>query len=375
MARQLLAGRHTAWASVIFAADLFVASSYFQERPQLVSLLLLVWLASVMRGELAGTARLRWWVVPLVTCVWANFHGLWLMVPVCYALLAIGVLIERLRGNRLASPRRAVVIAVSSAAAACITPVGPKLLLSPIAFARATKRIDEWQPTNFHNNITIVLGLSVALIVAAWARSKQDVQVRELVYVGGLTAFALGTLRDVPPAMMLLAPIVLDRVAATFPFPDRINTRREARTLTIVGTALLALVSLATVVRFTQTPSVPSSEPRALAQRIAATPGQHFVLDDYNTSGAVILWGGPRTKVAVDGRADRYGAAFLDHYYDLMQTQNGWRTSLRDVHPDFALLDHTVPLVRELHRMGWTTVGHEDKWILLAGPGVTVPQT
>jgi hypothetical protein len=291
---------------------------------------------------------------------------------VCYGLLAVGVFVERLRGRLDASPRRALAIVLTSLVAACVTPVGPKLLLSPLAFARATKRIDEWQPTSFHNNITIVLGLSVALVVVAWARSKQNAPIRELVYVGGLTAFALGTLRDVPPAMMLLAPVILDRVAATFPFPDRITAPREAKLLTVVGSALLALATLATVVRFVQTPSVPASEPRALAERIAATPGTHYVLDDYNTSGAVIMWGGPRTKVAVDGRADRYGAAFLDHYYDLMQTQNSWRQSLRDVHPDFALLDHTVPLVRELGRMGWRTVGHEDKWVLLAKPGVRV---
>ncbi len=364
---QLLRGTRTIWSPIVFAITCYISSSYFQERPQLFSLFFVVWLAGIMRDELAGHRTKHWWWVLAITWLWANVHGLWVMVPSCYLVLAVGRLADRRSWRALARP---VGIALASLVAASLTPVGPKLLLSPIGFAEATKQIQEWQPTNFHNGVSIALGVLVAAAVLAWVRGSRAVSHSEIIYVGAITAFALFSMRDVPPAGILLAPVVLRRLETTIPRPDRSGSRREHRLVTAATGLLLSFGFVATVAQVVRTPTLPASVPVNLAAQIAHSPGPHRVLDDYNASGAVIFWGGPHTQVAIDGRADRYGARYIADYSKLMLTTGDWEEQLANLNPNYALLDAQVPLVRELTQRGWMILGFEGKWVLLrAGSG------
>lgn len=368
LGRQLLRGRRTVWGPIVFAVTACTAAAYFQERPQLFSLFFLVWLAGVMRDELVADRRYRMWAIVAVTWLWANVHGMWVMVSACYLLLAVGWLVESCTLNR--KVLRAGGLAVMSTAVAVLTPAGPSLLVSPISFARATPQITEWQPTSFHSPVVVAFGVLVLLVVTAWVRGgASPVSRTEMVFVAGMFGFAMVSMRDVPPAAILLAPIVLSRLESSFPRLDRIDSHREGRVVGAVSICFLLVGLLGVVMKELSVPVVPGSVPRALAERIALDPGPHRVLDDYNASGAVILWGGAQTQVAIDGRADRYGAHFIADYTAMMTTVGQWQEELDALAPDYALLDQKVPLVRELVREGWTTVAYENKWVLLHAPG------
>lgn len=357
----LLLRRHRSWAApVVYAVTLTVVSAVFQERPQLFSLVLLVWLATLGYRLLRGERGVHPVVLLLVTAGWANLHGLWVMVPAVLGLVALGRLLD---GRPRAAVRPALLV-LGTTAAACLTPVGPRLLLTPFTFAASTKQIQEWQPTSFHNPIAMAFGVLVALVLVAWARSRCAVPASELVYVGGLTAFSLMALRNIPVAALLLAPVVLARLEATFPHADRVDSAAERRLLRLAVALSLAVAALLAAARVGQ-PLIPASVPAALAQQLARQPGTHRVLDDYNASGAIVLWGGPRTQVAVDGRADRYGARFLGRYADLMSLSHDWAVTLAQLNPNYALLRRDAQLTAELRREGWTQLGAEGKYVLL----------
>jgi hypothetical protein len=363
---QLLRGHGTIWAPLFFAVAAYISAAYFQERPQLFSLFFVVWLAGVMRAELVDGRQARWWSVVSISWVWANVHGLWIMVPACYALLAIGRLLEARRRERSwTTMLHPAGVALAAILVAALTPAGPRLLLSPISFASATKQIQEWQPTNFHNGVAVGFALLVLVAVVAWVRGGSRVSSSEMVYVGGLTAFAMFSMRDVPPAAILLAPVVLHRVESSFPRLDRIDSVRERRLVAGVATMFLLLGAAGIVAKSFNTPTIPPTVPRTLAERIADDPGPHRVLDDYNASGAVIFWSGPLEKVAIDGRADRYGKSFIARYSQMMLTMGDWQHELASFDPDYALLDKRAPLARALTAQGWAVVGYEDKWVLL----------
>lgn len=367
----LLLRRRSPWAAVVYVITLVIAAAHFQERPQLFSLMLLVWLASVMQSVLVEHRVRRPVVVIALTWLWANLHGLWVMVPAALGLVALAAAIQWFRDRDKPMPTQLAAITGATVVVAMLTPAGPTILTSPFTFASATRHISEWQPTNFHNALTIAFALLVALLLVAWARSTQPVPSTEIWYALGITASALMAFRSVPPAAILLAPVVANRLIAVFPRADRLDSAREAMLLRVAAVGIVTVGAIMTFSQATRTSPIPNSVPVSLAERIDAAPGDHRVLDDYNASGAIIEWGGPHTQVYIDGRADRYGAKLINRYSDLVATRGQWQQTLAGLDVNYALLERTAPLTRVLVDRGWHVVATQGKFALLVPRGNT----
>ena len=370
LAHLLLRGRRTPWAAAVYVCTVLIASTAFQERPLLASLLLTVWLARLCERALAAGVLPRPVPLLLVTWLWANLHGQWVVVPGCLGLLALGLTAQWWpERRRSAFSARAWALVLVALVAGALTPVGPRLLLAPLQFRAATDQILEWRPTSLDAGDTVAFGLLVAALVVCWARSTTRVRATEVVFVLGLCAFAAVAVRNVVPAAVLLAPLVVRRLQETFPRVDRVDSEREQRALAVVAGFVLLVSAAVLVTRFTGLQHVPSSTPVALATRLGELPGEQYVLNDYNTGGAVIYWAGPGTRVAVDGRADRYGGPFLAEYQNMMNMREGWETTLDALRPNTALLEKVYPLGEELVRRGWSVVDADSQYVLLEAPG------
>ena len=107
-------------------------------------------------------------------------------------------------------------------------------------------------------------------------------------------------------------------------------------------------------------------------QEIAAAPGEHRVLNSYNTAGLLLRYGGPRTTVAIDGRADLWGAARIDAWVRLGELRPGWEATLAGLdRPTDALLFSETPLVAALQSRGWTVADRDGDYTWLRAPGST----
>lgn len=362
LAKHLLGACRSPWAAIVYLCVLVGTFPVLQERPQLFSLLLLVWLASVVNSLLTRGVAPPAWVVLLLTALWANLHGLWILAPACLGLLLVGYLLDR----DFDRARLVALLTGTALVGGCLTPVGPKLLISPLRFAAATAHVSEWQPTSFRNLVGVTFVLLLTAAVFAWARSRQPVPLVELVYIGGVAAFALLAMRNLPPAIILVAPVVLARVTAAYPWPDAAGGERERRALA-VGALLLATAGcLGVAGRVASVSPLPDTLPIALAETVAREEGDHRVLNDYNVGGVLLLWGGPRTRVAIDGRADYYGPAYVADHLDLLALRGDWRETLRRSRANYALLRQETPLVLELRRRGWRELQQESDFVLLA---------
>ncbi len=364
LARLLLRSAGGPWPAVVFALTAPQLLLAVQPRPQLASLLLLVWLAGAVAPVLTGGRPPVPWRWATITWLWANLHGLWVMVPGVLLLLTVGALLER-RGD---AARRLAATTAACLAAACLTPVGPALLLSPWRFAAATGHLAEWQPVVPRSASALLFDLTVVLLVATWTQLPHRVPTAELVLAAGLIGFGLLAYRNLAVASLLLSPLLLRRLQGSFPTGPRQDSAREQRMLARTGALVLLVGGGAACALVASGPVLSPTLPDGLARLLAAEAVPHRVLNDYDAGGTLLWRGTPAVQVAVDGRADRYGAALLDPYVDLLALRPGFRSTLAALAPDRAVLRDSTPLAGLLQDEGWRRQAHQDGWLLLTPP-------
>lgn len=367
LSRLLLGQAHRFWGPVVLTVTLIGLGPFLLERPQLASLPLLVWLSRRAWRALGTGEPPGLWPTVALTWFWANLHGLWVMVPLVLGLLSCCALLER----RIGVARRIAVTAAACVGIACLTPAGPGLVLSPFRFAAATAHINEWQPTVPRSAGALVLDVVVVLFVMAWIRSRTPVPGAEVLYVGALVAFSLLAFRNVGPVLILLAPVLLDRLEGTFPITSQSDSERERRLLLATATGVLVAAVVVACVRVATIAPFAGLLPDRLARQVAGDGRPHRVLNDYNVGGILILRGQGRVKVAIDGRADYYGQSWIDSYLDLLALKPGWASRLARLDPDQALLLRDTPLTGQLMTAGWRETGRQGSYVLLERPDPT----
>jgi hypothetical protein len=191
----------------------------------------------------------------------------------------------------------------------------------------------------------------------------------ELVYTAAAVGFGLLAYRNILPAMILLVPVVGPRLSGTHWGRKTAVTERESR---VLGMACAVVLVVAALIASARTASVPTfatkSVPVAIGAHLAADGREHRILNAYNASGALVAFGGPGIRLAVDGRADRWGADYLNHYFDALGMHGDWRGYIAKLDVTDAVLQAKAPIVGELIHDGWTEVMTDAGYVLLTPP-------
>ena len=215
----------------------------------------------------------------------------------------------------------------------------------------------------------LVLTLLLAALVAAWVRGRRAPW-SELLYAAALGAFGYAALRNVAPAVLLLAPLAAHRLGLVWSGTGSAVSGVEARRLRLAALSLGVLAAVAAVALVVaRDPLDNANTPQTLLDRVAQAPRPVVVLPGYGASGAAVALGGPDVQVTVDGRADLYGREYLQRYLGLLDAEEGWPDTLAELDPDLALLHRSGPLAQQLVSRGWRTLGVEGRWVLLQAPG------
>jgi hypothetical protein len=358
----LLVRGSAGWSGpTVFAVTAVPLVEFVQDRPQLPSLLLMVWVAWVVREFLQRGVEPRRLVFVAVTYVWANLHGLFILAPAVLLLLAVGELFARSSEGRQ-SARRLATTALLALVACALTPRGPALLAAPVTFGAAARGfIVEWAPTNLLFSGAYGFGVLLMLAFLAAARGSGRLPAREVFYVLALGFFGMVAIRNIAPASILLSPIVLSWCDAAWRTQSTI--RIPARWFSAMASLLLATALLTQVGK-----PVTPHKPDGIASVLADLPTGTRVLDDYNLSG-YLLFRAPHIRVAIDGRADRYGSDFIHHYLTAVSGAPGWKPWVTGLHADYAVLSEHSPLPELMRtQLGWTQVLNDRDFVLLKAP-------
>jgi hypothetical protein len=342
-------------------AGLIGAGGSLSERPQLVSFVLL----AVTVGAWWKTAkdlRPRWWLAPM-TFIWACSHGLWGVGVIIGLAVVTGLALDRRLDRR--TGLRLLAVPALSVVAAALTPVGPRLLLTPFEVSsNAAQFVQEWQPTDARNIFAAVTLAMIALAILPWIRGTSARPWWQIALAGAAVAFTLATVRTVPVGSIIAAPLLASSLQEQRGTPPMPLTRRGT-------SAWIGLVAAAAIVAVPIAGSLaqrPGGWPEGLRPQLAAIPAKTVVLNDF-AAGGWLLWAEPQLTPVIDLRSEIYSMEYIRDYRRTEEVRTGWQTFLQRTKPRYALLRADAPLTVALReKLNWTTVGRDDGYVLLKAP-------
>lgn len=355
----------------VLTATALLGPTMAQDRPQTVSFVFLALLGAACVRLLDDGRPPPPLVVAGCCLLWAQLHGLWVLAPAAFALVAVGVLLDGPADPVLRARARHAAVAAVAALAGLLNPLGLRSLTLPLELRSATSGlIAEWMRTSLSQLHSAGLLLLVLLIGVAWARTPGRVPRVELLWGAAWGCFALLAHRNVTVAALMLAPAAM--VAADRAWGDRLRAvrrvpgRTEGALLVAAVVALTAAGPVLAVSRALAGDPLETAPAVRIAERLAREPAPVRVFNAYNPSGVLAAFGGGQVRLVVDGRADLWGAEHIERVLDAQDLADGWERTVRDADPDVFVLPSDAPLVTLLTREGdWRVDLRDGDYVLL----------
>lgn len=324
-------------------------------RPQVLSYVLVAVTTSVwLRAQ--DTGRTPWLLVPL-TWVWAMSHGMWPVGIVIGVAVVIGACLDQ----RSTTPVRLLAVPALSAAAACATPVGPRLVEAVLTVSSRGEYFSEWgSPVFTELNTLAALGMLGTATVIAIRRGGTWAQI---LLIGLAAAWTVYSLRTVPVAAAMLVPL-LATSAQRLVGPRSPVVRLERRWVVASFVAALAVLTV-------QVPDAADRPPAALRSLdpvLADLPDGTKVLSDTG-DGGYLMWRFPGLDLTSHGYGDTFTTAELERNAAIEGLGSGWVDLVRDSEVAYAVLEPDSELAYALRELvGWTVAEESPSWQLLEPP-------
>jgi hypothetical protein len=364
-------GRMGVSAPVALAAGVtasVVGALHALPRPHILTWLLFTLLVLVLE-EYRHTGRRRGLVVlPLLMLAWANLHGAFITGLMVVLFYGVGAAMER-DGRRVVTllGLLAILFVIS-----WINPAGTQLMGHSIGYLRERLLVDmtvEYQSPNFHLMSTwpfaALLLLSLLLV---WGR-QQKFTWTALVLLGGWTAFALYSARNIPlyaiVTVVLLAPAVDDLIGDEWAaVKHRLTWFHEMDRLSQGWVWAVASVALLVSVEFSGSrldvrqagnDFNPSVFPIAAVDAFNGSPPEGNMFNHFTWGGYLLyrLW--PTKRVFIDGQTDFYGEALTREYLKVEAAEPGWETVLDRYDVRWIIVPVNSPLAIQLNQsLAWS---------------------
>jgi hypothetical protein len=355
-------------AALLALGAFIVAAPAMALRPQLFGMgcFALTLLIVVLRRD---RPRLLW-LVSVVTVVWANVHGSFVLAPIVLGLAWL----EDLH-DRVPRPHRTLVVGVVAAAAACLTPFGPAVWAYAVGLstdARVTALTTEWQPTSIRDIAGLLFFGSCAALVVLIARIGRRVPWPTLAWLGVFAALGTYAERGVawwPFAAVaaVAGTIILRATSPALAEGSRRLNAAVAAGIAIVTIALLPVwrpVDAKTNVPAAVLTDAPPGITEAL--RTLVRPGDRV----FNAQrwGSWFEFALPAALYAVDSRIEFIPGDVWSAYEGVMAGVDGWDEQLAGWGASIAVLEGDQATIARFEEAGWRPVHADEDGSVLIGP-------
>lgn len=370
LGRALLRHREPYLAVPVFLITLGATAGAIQDRPQTAGLIFVAWLGPAVARLWRHGSRPPIALTAACCLTWAQFHGSWILAPLAFGVLLAGSVLDP--QARSASRLRSIAACLLASLTGLVNPHGLASFALPMRFDAAGKTITEWEPTTLVTGFTVMWGLLVAITFLAWSRTSHRVPVVAVVWVLFWTAFGMQSYRNVTPAALLIAPFTLFALEDWYSDLQQVRGipvptvgRAEARALVAVCAALVLGGTLVCLIRVPGIDVMADVPARREATWVAAQPHPMRIFNNWNATGALVGLSDHKARLVIDGRADLWGAAYIDRVRGAELMQPGWQSTVGRFHPDAVVLLRTSPLVSGLTMQGWRVAVQDHEFALL----------
>ena len=400
--RRMLANRvNLPIAVVVLLLAMTASTIHFLARPHVLSwLFTVIWFGMLETVEADGKRRLLW--LPLLTLLWVNLHGGFLVGFVLLGIYLASGLVAAWVSARVVERRAALdqtrVLAITGIAAAFVTlanPYGYKLHVHIYRYLSdrfLMDHIDEFLSPNFHGLAQKSFAVMVLLAVIA-AGTRKNVRMSHLLVILFAIYTGLYAARNIPVSSILLALIMApqlsvlveemagnrqnsDGLRSAMARLDRFGGRMLGLDRSLRGHVwpILAVVFGVWIclhhgglgsaqvmdVRFND-----KSFPVQATDFLERTGSREPVFCPDRWGGYLIYRLFPRQQVVLDDRHDLYGAEFLKRYLKVVHGEPGWKKDLAEMHPGWVLVPRDSVLAGLLtEAAGWSSVYRDDTAVL-----------
>ncbi len=368
-------------AGLLAIVGSFTASPSAGVRPQMFDLVLTAVFVLVLERFAARAIHRRALVwLPVLTILWVNLHGGYLLGVVVLLVYAGGEALELLSGDpshrRLSwvDVRWLVLVAAVCVLAAVVNPNGWRLWAYPfgtLGSAAMQQNIAEWRSPDFHDYVYWPFLVMLGVGAMSWMRAPGRPCCTDILLFFGTGAAGLVSLRHIALFAVIATPIIARSLAAglrgtnayallTGQNGSSQMSRRKARlnwAILLVGMLNIGAWNAAKLARNEARMSsaypvaaVDFLEREGLAQQRGYNP---------YAWGGYLIW--RRIPVFVDGRADVYGDDFLARYLKTLRLTDEWRAPLRDFDVRYVLVERSNPLATLLAASGEWREAYADQ--------------
>ena len=343
------------------ALGVWAASPIFSVRPQVFSYLFAsAFLFVLSRYFQNGSYRLLI-LLPLLTILWANFHGGYVLGLTLIVLFTAGAVADWLAGQADAATTKRRVVSLLGACVAClmvviINPNGFALYKYPVVTLRAwaaSADIMEWRSPDFHLSIFRPLAVLMLLTVAVLALSPKRPRPSQILLFIVFTYAALFSMRNLPFFVLVAFPLLAEYAfLPAWRFPAWRFGLQQALQAAAVLLAAAVCANVASSHIGAELDREQSRFPARAASFLDAQKLPAPLFNSYDFGGYLIWRLYPRYRVYIDGRSDLYGITFFDNFIQVYEVnvdprpvlaRDGIRTVLVEPHSNLAGFLRTQP--------------------------------
>lgn len=328
--------------SLVWIIGFLIFCVYMQARPHLLSFLFVALTIWFLYDLFINENSKKIYFLPLVTLLWANFHGgsSNLSYIFCLVFVVVGLFkfnFSKIEANRLSKKQilKYLNVALICLVVICINPHGIRMLTYPYINIMDTVMVNfisEWQPTVLSNLNHYPYFILVVFIVFIMLFSKKKIKFIDLTLLCISVFLGLKSVRFWAYTYIIMNYVIFYYV------PDRKSDRGTTRVITMLGCIFLFLFIVnCDEIRRQYNKTFISKKMISVIKK--ESPKRLYNMYDY---GGELIYN--EIEVFVDGRADLYSKYNLKDYKDISMLDSNYVKLIEKYDFDYFFVSKEYPI-------------------------------